>query len=117
MNKTNALRDHLAETAPYVAVETHLLRITEENATRLLEKADVICEAFDDATSKAMLTNLILEEMPAKNLIAASGMAGMGSANAIHTRRVSNQFYICGDETSDVTSEGSLVSSRVMLCA
>ena len=28
-----------------------------------------------------------------------------------------SRFYLCGDEESDVQSEGSLVSSRVMLCA
>lgn len=117
MNKTDALRDNLLEIAPYVAVETYSLRITEENAVSLLDNADIICEAFDDAECKAMLTNLVLEKMPTKFLVAASGMAGMHSANTIQTRRVSKKLYICGDETSDVASEGSLISSRVMLCA
>lgn len=117
MNKTDALRDNLFEIAPYVAIETHSVRITEINAEELLEKADVICEAFDDAESKAMLVNLVLERMPEKYLVAASGMAGFGSANAIQTRRISKRFYLCGDGTSDVQSEGSLVASRVMLCA
>lgn len=117
MNKTDALRDNLLEIAPYAALETHAVRITHENAAGLLENADIICEAFDHAECKAMLANLVLEKMPEKFLIAASGMAGMGSANTIQTRRVLKKFYICGDEESDVQSEGSLVSSRVMLCA
>lgn len=117
MNKTDALRDNLLEIAPYVVLETHSVRITDENAVGLLEKADIICEAFDNAECKAMLANLVLEKMPEKFLIAASGMAGMGSANTIQTRRVSKKFYICGDEESDVQSESSLVSPRVMLCA
>lgn len=116
-NKTDALRDNLFEIAPYVAIETHSVRISENNAEELLEKADVICEAFDNAECKAMLVNLVLEKMPEKYLVAASGMAGFGSANAIQTRRISKRFYICGDGTSDVQSEGSLVASRVMLCA
>ena len=66
MNKTNALRDNLLEIAPYVALETHPIRVTEENAAHLLQGADIICEAFDDAECKAMLTNLVLEEMPDK---------------------------------------------------
>ena len=117
MNKTNALRDNLLEIAPYAAIETHSVRISENNAKELLEKADVICEAFDDAESKAMLVNLVLERMPEKYLVAASGMAGFSSANTIQTRRISKRFYLCGDGTSDVQSEGSLVASRVMLCA
>lgn len=117
MNKTDALRDNLLEIAPYVVLETYSVCITEENAVGLLENADIICEAFDDAECKAMLTNLVLEEMPEKFLIVASGMAGMGSANTIQTRRALKRVYLCGDEESDVQSTGGLVSSRVMLCA
>ncbi len=117
MNKTDALRDNLFEIAPYATIETYSVRITEINAEELLEEADIICEAFDDAESKAMLVNLVLERMPEKYLVAASGMAGFGSANTIQTRRISKRFYLCGDGTSDVQSEGSLVASRVMLCA
>lgn len=117
MNKTQALKENLFEIAPYAAITTHSVRISEDNAEALLEEADIICEAFDDAESKAMLTNLVLEKMPEKYLVAASGMAGFGSANTIQTRRISKRFYLCGDGTSDVQSEGSLVATRVMLCA
>ena len=117
MNKTDALRDNLLEIAPYVVIETHTERVAEENAAHLLQGADIICEAFDDAEAKAMLTNLVLEEMPDKFLVAASGMAGFGSANTIQTRRAAKRFYLCGDGASDVSEAGSLVASRVMLCA
>ena len=116
-NKTDALSENLKEIAPYIGIESHTVRITEDNAVELLKDADIICEAFDDAEAKAMLTNLVLEEMPNKFLVAASGMAGFGSANTIKTRKVMSRFYLCGDEESDVLSEGSLISSRVMLCA
>lgn len=115
--KTEALRENLKEVAPYAVIETHTVRITEDNAVELLKDADIICEAFDDAEYKAMLTNLVLEAMPDKYLVAASGMAGFGSANTIRTRRVAKRFYLCGDGASDVQTEGSLVASRVMLCA
>ena len=115
--KTDALSENLKEIAPYIEIETHTERVTEENAVRLLQSADIICEAFDNAECKAMLTNLVLETMPDKFLVAASGMAGFGSANTIQTRRVSKRFYVCGDGASDVSEVGSLVASRVMLCA
>lgn len=115
--KTEALSDGLKEIAPYIELEKHTVRITEANAADLLKEADIICEAFDDPECKAMLTNVVLEKMPDKYLVAASGMAGMGSANSIRTRRVTKRFYLCGDEVSEISDTVSLVASRVMICA
>lgn len=117
MYKTEALAENLREINPYIELETHTVRITVENALPLLKNTDVICEAFDRAEAKAMLTNLVLEAMPETYLVAASGMAGFGSANTVKTRRVMKRFYLCGDEASDVNGGIGLVSSRVMLCA
>ena len=115
--KTEALADNLREIAPYIELEAHTERITEENAVTLLKDADIICEAFDDAECKAMLTNTILSELPDKYLVAASGMAGMGVTNSIKTRRITSRFYLCGDETSEVSDGIGLVAPRVALCA
>lgn len=115
--KTEALSENIMEIAPYIELETHSVRITESNVTELLSNADIICEAFDDAEAKAMLTNTVLERLPGKFLVAASGMAGLGSPNSIKTRRIAKYFYLCGDEVSDVKEDIGLVSSRVMLCA
>ena len=117
MYKTDALRENLREIAPYLVMEAHNAYLTENNAIEFIKEADIICEAFDDPRVKAMLTNLVLSELPDKYLVAASGMAGLGSANSIRTRKITKRFYLCGDEISDVDTEGSLISSRVMLCA
>lgn len=115
--KTEALADNLREINPYIEFETHTAKATEQNAVSLLNGAEIICEAFDNAEAKAMLTNLVLERMPEKHLIAASGMAGFGDANAIRTRKITDHFTICGDFVSDVADGFGLVSSRVMICA
>lgn len=115
--KPFALTENLKEIAPYSEFEPHAVRITEENARELLRDADIICEAFDDPEAKAMLVNFVLENMPGKYLVAASGMAGMGSGNMIRTRKISERFYLCGDGVSEVKEEESLVAPRVMLCA
>lgn len=115
--KTQALSACLKEIAPYIELETCTARITEDNALDLLKNADIICEAFDNAQCKAMLANTVLEQMPTKYLVAASGMAGIDSANSIKTRKIMKHFYLCGDETSEVAKAGSLLSSRVMICA
>ena len=117
MYKTDALADNLREIAPYIELEAHTERITEENAVTLLKDADIICEAFDDAECKAMLTNTVLSELPDKYFVAASGMAGMGTTNSIKTRRITSRFYLCGDEMSEVSDGIGLVAPRVALCA
>lgn len=115
--KSDALNANIKEIAPYVNVDAHNKRITEENLYELLCGADIICEAFDNAEAKAMLVNCVSEAMPDKYLIAASGMAGLGSANAVKTRKITEHFFICGDEISDVNDGIGPISSRVMLCA
>ena len=117
MRKTEALRYNLQEINPYLEIEIHNVYLDENNAKDMLSDADIICEAFDNAECKAMLVNLVLYSMPNKYIVAASGMAGMGSANGIHTRKVTKRFYLCGDEVSDAKDGIGLVSSRVMLCA
>ena len=117
MYKMVALAENLKEIAPYISLEIHTQRITEDNAVTLLQDADIICEAFDDAEWKAMLTNTVLTELPDKYLVAASGMAGMGVTNSIKTRRITSRFYLCGDETSEVSENIGLVAPRVALCA
>ena len=64
-----------------------------------------------------MLVNAVQETLPNTWLVAASGMAGMGSANGIRTRKVTKRFYLCGDGVSNVEDGLSLVAPRVMLCA
>jgi len=117
MPKPDALLANLKEIAPYTEYETHFEKVTEENVSALLAGADVICEAFDNAEAKAMLVNTVLESMPEKFLVAASGMAGFDTGNAIATRKVTKRFYICGDGKSDVNDGIGLVAPRVMLCA
>ena len=114
--KTEALRENLREIAPYLSTEVHNVKIIRDNARELLKDADIICEAFDAAESKAMLTDLVLCSMQGKYLVASSGMPGMGSANDIRTRKITEHFYLCGDEISEIKEQHSLVASRVMVC-
>ena len=117
MYKTEALACNLKEIAPYLKTEIHTVRMEEKNYSELLQGADIICEAFDSAEEKANIVNFILSEMPTKYLVAASGMAGLDSANSIKTRKVSKRFYLCGDDKSDIADGIGLVASRVCVCA
>lgn len=115
--KTEALRETLSLVSPYCDVTCDTIQVTEENLPDLLKAEDYICEAFDRAEAKAMLVSGVLEHFPEKYLVAGSGLAGLGSANTIQTRRVSQRFYLCGDGTSDSSVGLGLVASRVLVCA
>ena len=115
--KAEALAENLLEIAPYTEIHTVTVKITEENFAELLKEADIVCEAFDHAESKAMLVNGVLEQLPYCYLVAASGMAGMNTPNTIRTRKIMKRFYLCGDEVSEAADNVGLMAPRVMLCA
>ena len=115
--KTDALRETLSLISPYCDVTCDTIQVTEENLPDLLKTEDYICEAFDRAEAKAMLVSGVLEHFPEKYLVAGSGLAGLGSANTIQTRRVSQRLYLCGDGTSDSSVGLGLVAPRVLVCA
>lgn len=115
--KTDALAENLHEINPYITLITHTTTISKTNIRTLFTEADIICEAFDCPEAKAMLANTILDSMPDKYLVSASGMAGLDSSNAIHTRKITKHFYLCGDEISDSTKSIGLIAPRVALCA
>ena len=115
--KTDALRETLSLVSPYCDVTCDTIQVTEENLPDLLKTEDYVCEAFDRAEAKAMLVSGVLEHFPEQYLVAGSGLAGLGSANTIQTRRVSQRFYLCGDGTSDSSVGLGLVASRVLVCA
>lgn len=117
MEKPMALAMELERANPYSTYDTYFEKVTPENIKRLFGDCQVICEAFDKAEEKAMLTENVLTRLKGIPLVAASGMAGMDSGNSIRTTKVMRDFYLCGDGASDVADTGSLTEPRVALCA
>ena len=115
--KAEALADNLRRITPYAELDVHTVRITEDNLASLLADVDVIVEAFDNATCKAMLVNGVREQFPRCHLVAASGMAGFASANAMRVRRLSENFYLCGDGRSAADAGHGLYGARVNICS
>ena len=115
--KAEALADNLQRITPYAELDVHTVRITEDNLASLLADVDVIVEAFDNATCKAMLVNGVREQFPRCHLVAASGMAGFASANAMRVRRLSENFYLCGDGRSAADAGDGLYGARVNICS
>ena len=117
MYKTDALKSLLLKINPYLDIRTDCVKVTEENLKELFEDAQIVCEAFDNPEAKAMLVNGILEHFPEKKLVSASGMAGYGSSNAILTKRLMKNFYLCGDQVTEPTYGNGLMAPRVSICA
>ena len=115
--KTEALNEVIKQIAPYCKVVTSRVKLNNSNISALLMQETIVCEAFDLAENKALLVNYILENKPEVFLVSASGMAGYGRNNQIHTRKITSNFYLCGDEVSDCNGEIGLMAPRVALCA
>lgn len=115
--KTKALADAIAAVHPTCNVVQHQVHIDERNAARIFSDCQIVCEAFDDADAKAMLVETLLSDRADLYIVAASGMAGAGSANTIQTKKIMSRLYVCGDGISDIATDGHLYAARVAICA
>lgn len=115
--KTEALRANLKQINPFTDITIDTVKVTDENVPTLFEHEDIICEAFDVPENKTMLVNAVLENLPDKKLVSASGMAGYRSSNLVRTKRVSRNFYFCGDGETAPKPGAGLMAPRVGVVA
>ena len=116
MKKTEAIRTIIKEINPFVEVEILNKKVDRENILSIVGDVEIVVEAFDVAETKAMAIEELLINGN-KMLVSASGMAGIGSANEIITRKVRDNFYLIGDNYSDYEEYSGIISTRVMICA
>ncbi|MCH3950229.1 MAG: sulfur carrier protein ThiS adenylyltransferase ThiF [Acidaminococcus sp.] len=117
MLKTEALLSFLKKINPYLSYETVTARITPENVLECVGTSPIICEAFDRADQKAMLVTEVRRRLPEAILVSGSGMAGCGHSNLMKVRKVSEHFYLCGDEKTAPRKNAGLMAPRVAICA
>ena len=114
--KVDALAENLARIDPNAAVSTHRIRLDPSSVRELYRDCDVIVEAFDSAEAKTMLIETCLEAFPEKQIVAASGLAGVGgfeSIRIVHRGRL----HLCGDFESEVSPDSPPVAPRVAIIA
>ena len=116
MKKTEAIRTIIKEINPFVEVKTLDIKVDRENILSVVGDVEIIVEAFDRAETKVMAIEELLTNGN-KMLVSASGMAGLGSANEIITRKVRDNFYLIGDNYSEYEEYSGIMSTRVMICA
>jgi sulfur carrier protein ThiS adenylyltransferase len=114
--KVNALMENIARIDPSIHVESHEVRLDPESIPRIFSSCQVIVEAFDDPSEKTMIIETVLEKMPLAWIVAASGLAGIGSLSRLKTIR-SGRFIICGDFENEVSDDNPPVAARVAIVA
>lgn len=116
MKKTEAIKTIIKEINPFVEIEVLDIKVDRENILSAVGDVEIVVEAFDVAETKAMAIEELLINGD-KILVSASGMAGIGSANEIITRKIRDNFYLVGDNYSDYEEYSGIMSTRVMICA
>jgi sulfur carrier protein ThiS adenylyltransferase len=114
--KIKALLENLKNINPFTEYKVHNARISQKNILKIFGQAEILVEAFDKASMKQMLIEAWLSKFPGRPIIAASGVAGIGHNEKIHTRRLGN-LYICGDEKTVCPRGISPLAPRVAIVA
>ena len=116
IKKTEVMKSIIREINPFVEVDILDIKVDRENIYSIVGDIEIVVEAFDRAETKAMTLEELLTDKN-KIVVSASGMAGLGSANEIVTRKIKDNFYLIGDNYSDYEEYSGIMSTRVMLCA
>lgn len=117
MPKTEALKRILLKINPYINVSYENIKVDNENIKQLFTGFNIVCEAFDNPSAKAMIVSELLSRDSETIIVSGSGMAGYGDANEIKTEKKFSRLYVCGDGKSDAFEGIGLMAPRVMICA
>lgn len=115
--KVRALTETLRRIDQRVQIDAFAERIDEASLPRFVADCDAIVEAVDAADTKALIVSSCTREFPGVPLVSASGLAGVGSANAITTGELGEHVWVCGDMVTGVGEGHALTASRVMVAA
>jgi len=117
MKKTDATVEILNDVCPHQNIESHSVKLTPDNIKDIFNECDLVFEALDSASAKAMLINSLLIDCPRVKVVSGSGLGGYGNTNLMKTNRIFERLFICGDGVDFSERESILMSPRVNLCA
>lgn len=114
--KVEALEENIRRIKPdmeYIGIPEKLIPGEMEKPFR---KVDVVIEALDEADTKARFIEEILQKLPDKPIIAASGVTGYGKLDRVKTKHL-GRLHICYDPDAKSCEEDILIASHVALIA
>jgi sulfur carrier protein ThiS adenylyltransferase len=89
--------------------------LSSENIKLIFSDCDIIIEAFDDPYMKKVIIESFVNTE--KFLVSASGISGFKMYEKIKVRKVRENFYLVGDEKSEISSENPPVGPGVNIAA
>lgn len=116
VKKVVALKENISRINPQIIVESHDIKLNEQNIVSIYKDCHVIVEAFDLAEMKKMLIETCISEISHIPVVIGSGMAGFGDSNSIKVRKIST-IYICGDEKTEISDQNPPLAPRVGIVA
>jgi sulfur carrier protein ThiS adenylyltransferase len=114
--KSEALRTNLLRIRSDVRLDIHNMRLEPGAMDEPFHKVDVAIEALDQAASKAQFIEDMQSKLPHIPLVAAAGVAGVGSSDTIRTVRAGN-LYLCLNPEAPSSDCGILLAPRVSVMA
>ena len=113
--KTESLKVNLLRIHRDINIYDICKRIDKSNIDNILSEADVIFECVDNASVKKMIVEYALTKN--KLVIAASGVSETCVEYPIHVKKMSSNFYLIGDNTTDIRTGQRPYSAKVSVCA
>ncbi len=98
--KVECLGELMRAINPGCTVRLVQKRADEGTIAALFENCRVIVEAFDKAECKAMLSQAFMGS--SKLVVSVSGIGGFGNSDRIVTKKIRDNYFLIGDETSGV---------------
>jgi len=112
--KVDALKENITKINPLVKLNIFNQKLISGKMDRPFRDVDVIIEALDSAEIKTAFIEEVMQKLPDKPLIAASGVAGYGNSDRIKTRHIGN-LHLCQDEQAKSSDEDVLLAPRVTM--
>lgn len=112
--KVKALAQNLMRIETELSLELFQRKIDSQNVGQWFIDCQVVIECLDGADVKALLVEHYVPL--GKLVVAVSGIAGWGNSDGIVVRRLGSNFYVVGDEKSDIDTLPPL-APRVAIAA
>lgn len=113
--KVEALAENLRRINPDLDLTLYPERMNPENIGNLFADCAIWVEAFDQASAKKLFVEYALKNK--KQVVSASGMAGWGNTDTMHTKHWKSGFVVVGDLVSEISAELPPMSPRVGVAA
>lgn len=113
--KVEALQENLLRINPHLQLDMRQEKIEEHNIETIFQKCHVIVEAFDQAIYKKILVEHYSNQN--KLIVSASGIAGWGKSDEVKTHKITENLYIIGDLSSQVSKDLPPCAPRVAIAA